>query len=90
NLRKLMPLIETTPIEPRLRETFLTKSRELCKWENFLTFNWRSFFLFAAILVDMPLLYPIAELTLFNLVVIFLKWQHNCMCQQIVDNCTIK
>ncbi len=90
NLRKLMPLIETTPIEPRLRETFLTKSRELCKWENFLTFNWRSFFLFAAILVDMPLLYPIAELTLFNLVVISLKWQHNCMCQQIVDNCTIK
>lgn len=84
NLVKLMPYIATTPIEPELREQFLNRSRKLCKWENFLTFNWRSFFLFAAVLINIPLVYPIAELTIFNIVVIYLKVRHNNMCKKLL------
>ncbi|MDE6263962.1 MAG: CDP-alcohol phosphatidyltransferase family protein [Paramuribaculum sp.] len=86
NLVKLLTVITHTPIDPSLREEFLNESRKLCKWENFLTFNWRSFFLFAAILADMPLIYPIAELTVFNIVVIYLKWKHNKMCRNLVSS----
>ena len=86
NLVKLMPYIATTPIEPELREKFLTGSRKLCKWENFLTFNWRSFFLFAAILINSPLVYPLAELTIFNIVVIYLKVRHNKLCKKLLTD----
>lgn len=83
-LTRLMPHLATTPIEPELRAGFLERSRKLCKWENFLTFNWRSFFLFASVLIDMPLLYPLAEITVFNIALIYLKCRNNQMCRQLL------
>lgn len=65
-------------------EEFRRWSFPLCKWENFMTFNWRSFFLFASILIGLPWVYFVAELTVFNLVLWMTIRRHETICRRIV------
>lgn len=56
----------------------------LCKWENFLTFNWRSITLTLSLLVGIPWLYFVAELSIFNVVYLYLKFRHESICKGFV------
>lgn len=64
------------------RADFRAASRPLMKYTNFLTFNWRSIILFASLFAGQPWIYFVAELTLFNAVMIYLMWRHENICHR--------
>ena len=67
----------------RLREDFLRHSRPLCKWENFMTFNWRSICLFGCIIAGFPWVYFIIEITVFNIVLLYTRITHEKACKAL-------
>ncbi|MDE6564378.1 MAG: CDP-alcohol phosphatidyltransferase family protein [Muribaculaceae bacterium] len=67
----------------QIREQFRAWSFPLCKWENFMTFNWRSIFLFASLLGGQPWLYFVAELTIFNVVLVYTIVRHESICRRM-------
>lgn len=54
----------------------------LCKWENFLTFNWRSITLFITLFAGAPYWYFIIELTVFNGVMVYMLRRHEWICRE--------
>lgn len=68
-----------------LREEFLEGSRPLMKWTNFLTYNWRAISLFVACLSNIPWLYPVIELTVFNGVRNYMHSKHEKLSRKMYD-----
>ena len=66
-----------------IREQFRAWSFPLCKWENFMTFNWRAIFLFVTLLAGYPWLYFVAELTVFNIVLVYTIVRHESICRRM-------
>lgn len=66
------------------RRKFLDASRPLCKWENFMTFNWRTIFLFATLFAGQPWIYFVIELTLFNIVMLWTNRRHERLCTRLL------
>ncbi len=81
--KELRNLDENSPAYAKLRKDFLKRSFPLCKWENFMTFNWRSIFLFASVLLSAPWAYFLIELTLFNVVMLYTRTVHEKACGDI-------
>lgn len=67
-----------------LQPEFRAWSFPLCKWENFMTFNWRSIFLFITLLAGYPWLYFAAELTIFNIVLVYTIVRHERICRRML------
>ncbi len=69
------------------RDAFRAKSKPLMKYTNILSFNTRTFALFAAILIfRMPWLYFAFELTVLNGVLIYMMWRHERICRSFLGN----
>lgn len=66
-----------------IREQFRAWSFPLCKWENFMTFNWRAIFLFVTLLAGYPWFYFVAELTVFNIVLVYTIVRHESICRRM-------
>ncbi len=65
----------------RLRNDFRQASRPLMKYTNILSFNTRSFALIAAVLIfQMPWLYFAFELTVLNVLLVYMMWRHERIC----------
>ena len=74
-------------IPSAFREHFREKSLPLMKYTNILSFNVRSFSLFAAILVfRMPWLYFAFELIVLNIILVYMMWSHERICREFVIN----
>ncbi|MBD5309531.1 MAG: CDP-alcohol phosphatidyltransferase family protein [Bacteroides sp.] len=72
-------------IPQSFRDVFREKSKPLMKYTNILSFNTRSFALFAAILIfRMPWLYFAFELTVLNIVLIYMVVRHERICKGFV------
>ncbi len=72
-------------IPQSFRDKFREKSKPLMKYTNILSFNTRTFALFAAILIfRMPWLYFAFELTALNIVLVYMMWRHERMCHGFV------
>lgn len=72
-------------IPDSFRAKFRTLSKPLMKYTNILSFNTRTFALFAAILIfRMPWLYFAFELTVLNAILIYMVWRHEKICRQLV------
>lgn len=85
-LKKIVSRISSNPQKfAILREEFLNLSRPLCKWENFLTFNWRSIFLFIFILIGYPWIYFVVEITIFSAVLVYMHIVHEKACKFLVE-----
>lgn len=86
SMQQLNAAIKSAPqgMNARAREEFLNLSRPLCKWENFMTFNWRSIFLFISILIGQPWIYFIIELTIFNIVLVYTIRKHEQACRKVI------
>lgn len=57
------------------------------KYTNILSFNTRSFALFAAILIfRMPWLYFAFELTVLNIVLIYMMCRHEAICKTLLND----
>ena len=84
-LRKALAVKYGSEIPQSFRDAFREKSKPLMKYTNILSFNTRSFALFAAILIfRMPWLYFAFELTVLNIVLIYMMWRHEKMCRNFV------
>lgn len=68
-----------------LREEFLAGSRPLMKWANFLTFNWRAITISASCLANIPWLYPLLELTVFNIVRFHMQSTHESLSRRMYE-----
>ena len=84
--RELAKISPDGNIPPEIAAEIRKQSFPLCKWENFMTFNWRSIFLFVSLFVGMPWLYFVAELTIFNIVLVYTVVTHERMCRRIADS----
>ncbi len=64
------------------REAFRIRSKPLMKYTNILSFNTRTFALFIAVLVfQMPWLYFAFELTVLNIILIYMMVRHERLCR---------
>ncbi len=67
------------------REAFRAKSKPLMKYTNILSFNTRTFALFAAILIfRMPWLYFAFELVVLNILLIYMVVRHEKICRYFI------
>lgn len=70
-------------ISERFRNDFRAESLPLMKYANILTFNWRSFVLFACVLCGQPWLYFVFELTVMNFLLLYLNNRHERICRRL-------
>lgn len=66
-----------------VRQRLLQGSRPLMKYTNLLTFNSRAITLYAACLLDCPWVYPLVEMTLLQLLYIYMHRQHEQLCREL-------
>ncbi len=66
------------------REKFRAASRPLMKYTNILTFNWRSIVLFITVLTGQPWLYFVFELTVLNILLIYMVRRHETICRSFL------
>ena len=68
-----------------LREEFRAQSKPLMKYTNMLSFNTRTIALFVAILIfQMPWLYFAFELTVLNIMLVYMMWRHERICKNFI------
>lgn len=68
-----------------LRQRFRSLSRPLMKYTNMLSFNTRTIALFVAVLVfRMPWLYFAFELTVLNVMLVYMMWRHERICREFM------
>ncbi|MDE7414391.1 MAG: CDP-alcohol phosphatidyltransferase family protein [Muribaculaceae bacterium] len=73
-------------IPQQFRDAFRAKSKPLMKYTNILSFNTRCFALFAAILIfRMPWLYFAFELTVLNILLVYMVVRHERICNKFCD-----
>lgn len=71
-------------IPRKFRDDFRTLSKPLMKYTNILSFNVRSFALFASILIfQMPWLYFAFEITVLNVLLIYMMVRHERICRNL-------
>lgn len=81
-LRAKLTLMFGNSIPQWFCDKFRRMSLPLMKYTNILTFNVRSFALFAAILIfRMPWLYFAFELIVLNVILIYMMWRHERICR---------
>ncbi len=71
-------------IPTSLREDFRRRSLPLMKFTNILTFNWRTITLFITLFIGQPWLYFVAELTVFNIILIYMINRHEHICRDMI------
>lgn len=81
-LRKLLKERYGDNVPADVLEQLRITSRPLMKYTNILSFNTRSIILFIAILTGYPQVYFFFELTIFNLLLVYMIWRHEKMCKE--------
>jgi len=64
---------------------FREKSLPLMKYTNMLSFNTRAIALFISLLIDMPWLYFVFELTILNALLIYVIYRHENICKKFIE-----
>lgn len=72
---------EVPPVS--FREQFREKSLPLMKWTNILSFNTRAIVLFISMLISMPWIYFVFELTVLNVILVYMVSKHEKMCKKL-------
>lgn len=86
--QKLRKTIETNfrtveKMPEELKEEFLKGSRPLMPMTNFLTFNSRAIFIYITCLLNIPWVYFLLEITLYNIIYIYMHKRHEELCEKI-------
>ncbi len=66
----------------RFRNDFRKKSLPLMKWTNVLSFNTRAIVLFISVLIKMPWIYFVFELTVLNIILVYMVHAHEKTCRE--------
>ena len=67
-------------IPPKLRSDFRAGSLPLMKYTNLLTFNTRAILIYVTCLLDCPWVYPLVEVTVFQLMYVYMHRTHEALC----------
>jgi len=67
------------------RTTFREKSLPLMKYTNMLTFNTRVIALFISLIINLPWLYFVFELTVLNGMLIYMRAKHERFCKEFTE-----
>lgn len=70
-------------IPQSFRDDFRELSLPLMKYTNILSFNWRTIALFAALFARMPWLYFAFELTVLNVLLVYMIVRHERLCRRL-------
>lgn len=70
-------------IPQSFRDDFRRGSLPLMKYTNILSFNWRTIALFTSLFAGQPWLYFVAELTVFNGLLIYMIKRHERLCRKL-------
>lgn len=76
--------IEQVPQE--LKERFLNGSRPLMPFTNLLTFNSRAILLYITCLLNCPWIYLLFEVTIYNLMYVYMHQKHEKLCASLMQN----
>ena len=68
-----------------IRMQFREESLPLMPITNILSFNTRAFALFISLLIGMPWLYFVFELTVMNVLFIYMVWRHETVCKKMLS-----
>lgn len=68
-----------------IRQELLEGSRPLMKYTNLLTFNTRAIILYLSCLFNCPWVYPLSELTVFQLMYVYMHHTHENLCKNLTD-----
>lgn len=68
-----------------LRNDFRAGSRPLMKYANILTFNTRAIVLYIVLLIDMPWLYFVFEITVMNVLFFYMRMRHEKLCKRLLE-----
>ena len=82
--RKLKKLFGDDIVPDQFRNDFRLKSKPLMKYTNMLSFNTRVIALFISIIVRMPWLYFAFELTVLNLMLVYMILRHESICRSFI------
>ena len=82
--RKLKKLFGDDIVPDQFRNDFRLKSKPLMKYTNMLSFNTRVIALFISIIVRMPWLYFAFELTVLNLMIVYMILRHERICRSFI------
>lgn len=72
-------------IPQSFRDAFRAESLPLMKYTNILSFNWRTIALFTALFMRMPWLYFAFELTVLNVLLIYMIVRHELICRRFTQ-----
>ena len=64
------------------RNDFRKKSLPLMKWTNVLSFNTRAIVLFISMLIKLPWIYFVFELTVLNIILVYMVFTHEKNCKE--------
>lgn len=78
-LRKRFPDLR---IPQSFRDAFRSQSLPLMMYTNILSFNWRTIALFTALFLQMPWLYFAFELTVLNILLVYMVLRHESICRR--------
>lgn len=86
--QKLRKTIETNfrtveKMPEEWKEEFLKGSRPLMPMTNFLTFNSRAIFIYITCLLNIPWAYFLLEISLYNIIYIYMHKRHEELCEKI-------
>lgn len=71
-----------------VKDAFLKGSRPLMPYTNILTFNTRAICLYATCLLQCPWLYFLLEITVFNILYVYMRKQHETLCLHTIEMIT--
>ncbi len=83
-LRKMLKEHFGENIPQAFRDAFRAKSKPLMKYTNMLSFNTRVIVLFISLFVQMPWLYFAFELTVLNLMLVYMICRHERICKHFI------
>jgi len=88
NFQRFFPRWRKVAAQPsaeveQVRKQFLEGSRPLMKYTNMLTFNCRAITIYIACLCDIPWLYPLMDLTVFQAMFLYMRSKHEKLCETL-------
>lgn len=87
NLRvKLREAFANQSFPSKLIEDFRMGSLPLMKYANILTFNTRAIVLYISVLIGLPWIYFVFELTIMNILFFYMRSKHEKLCMRIAAN----
>lgn len=72
-------------VPPALAADFRRGSLPLMMWANILTFNTRAIVLYVTLLVGQPWIYPVFEITVMNVILLYMRRRHEQLCHHLAQ-----